>query len=186
MSTRTQQREASRQRLLDAARSLMAGVDPSTVSTADVARAAETAVGTVFFHFGTRQGLLEELAVQLYLETVDRTRQACADDSLAAYLHALVEVHADPQVRLLWSLGDLLGWTRPSGTEEALAGLRLEVEERARLAGLDDDAVLALGQLLGPAALLLARRAANGSAGPADADTLLDAVAVLLPGARLR
>jgi AcrR family transcriptional regulator len=57
--TRKQQKERTRQRLLDAARSLFAQQGITATRTLDVARAAGVAHGTVFTHFPTREELVE-------------------------------------------------------------------------------------------------------------------------------
>lgn len=86
--TRRYNPEETRRRVLEAAYKLFRDRGYSHSSTADIARLAEVAEGSIFYHFGSKQSLLAELSRSYGARLVDDMRGA-GTDGLASLARAL-------------------------------------------------------------------------------------------------
>lgn len=108
-STRSEQRSATRQAIVDAAVSSLTTSGYSSVRTRAVAAAAGVAQGTVTYHFPSREALLSAAVTQLVQRQLDATR------ALVSGLNP-ADITADQALDLLWA-----AFTTP----EALAAAHL-------------------------------------------------------------
>jgi AcrR family transcriptional regulator len=69
----------TKQRIIDAARSLFMDKGYAATSTADLAIAAEVAEGSIFYHFGSKRALLDALA-KIYAEAMVAAMMGDAKD----------------------------------------------------------------------------------------------------------
>lgn len=72
----------TRERILETARALIGDGDPETLNVADVVVGGEVSNGSVYHHFGSRQGLLDALAGEAwggYRVELQRARGDVAD-----------------------------------------------------------------------------------------------------------
>ncbi len=94
-NTRAEQREATRQAIVDAAISCLMTSGYSSVRTRDVARAAGVAQGTVTYHFPSREELLSAAVTKMIERQIEATRVLTADLKPA-------EITVERAVDLLW------------------------------------------------------------------------------------
>ncbi len=98
-SQRQQQKERTRQRLIDTALSLYAREGLLATRTADVARAAEVSHGTLFAHFVTQEALMNAVIETFSAQTTARLHELASQGSslrevLRAHLAGLREGEA--------------------------------------------------------------------------------------------
>lgn len=129
--------ERNRARVLQAARDLFAerGDD---VQMADVARAAEVGIGTVYRHFPTRQALVEAAALHRFAELVAFVEQECLADEPHRALGRLLAHVGEVLHRergLSAAIEAAMGTTEPTGdTRSTLERLAADLVERGRKA----------------------------------------------------
>ncbi len=177
---RTRQKEETRQRLLAAAR---AAFDEGSVVTTPldaVARGAGVSKATLFFHFATRADLLRATAGDLYGELA-LVVDALHEHPTVPYLRAYLLAQTDRRIVLLWKIGDVLAADADPLADVAYASLAVEVARRLGVDGVAADRVDDLAGVIAPAAFMVARRVAFGSAEEAEVDAFLAHVASLLP-----
>lgn len=137
---RDRQREATRSRLLDAARELFAEHGYYGVSTSEIARAAGVTHGTIHAHFHAKAGLLFELIGESNrIQTEAATEIARGSGTLQERLARIVDVYLahDLADRELLSVMQAYSWEWPNEYEErnrrqlaaALAPVRDLIEE---------------------------------------------------------
>jgi AcrR family transcriptional regulator len=108
---RARGRDASRQRLLDAAASVFSEMGFSGAKAADIAARAGVAVGTLYLHFGDKDGIARAVATEALADLRTRLRQAVerpglgAEQAARAHATALVDfvAVAGAQGRLLFA-----------------------------------------------------------------------------------
>jgi AcrR family transcriptional regulator len=157
---RARQKAETRRRLLEAAAEVFLEGGPMTTSLDAVAATAGVSRPTLFFHFGNRLELMDQL-VKYLLETrfhAEAERHRGAD--LRAFLAAYLRSQRRRETRLLWQLGDALQLERPDGPNLAYWGAIREIEQRLTAAGHDPGAAHARALVLAPGLMLVARRAA--------------------------
>lgn len=104
-SARERSRTASRQRLLEAAAEVFAERGFSQAKAGDIAARAGVAVGTLYLHFGDKDGIARAVALEALTELRARLRAAVerthATVAAAAQAHAtaLVDFVMDPSAR---------------------------------------------------------------------------------------
>lgn len=177
---RTRQKEETRQRLLGAARRVFDHGSVVTTPLDAVAREAGVSKATLFFHFATRADLLRATAGDLYGElavVVDVWREEAALPYLRGYLLA----QTDRRIVLLWKIGDVLAADADPLVDVAYTSLSVEVARRLAADGVAAERVDALAGVIAPAAFMVARRVAFGSADTAEVDAFLTRVEALLP-----
>lgn len=131
--------ERNRARVLEVARALFAERGDE-VQMADVARAAEVGIGTVYRHFPTRQALVEAAAGQRFTEILAFARQEClaAPDpgtGLELLLRHIGEV-LDRDRGLSGAIESAMGSGEPSGeSRSALQEVAGTLVERGQEAG---------------------------------------------------
>ncbi|MCG5218597.1 TetR/AcrR family transcriptional regulator [Streptosporangium sp. KLBMP 9127] len=139
--------ERNRARVLEVARDLFAERGDE-VQMADVARAAEVGIGTVYRHFPTRRALLEAAAQHRFAEILAFAQEQClaAPDSgegLDLLLGHIGEVLARDR-GLSGAIESAMGSNEPSGESrialEKLAGTLIERGQAAR--AIRDDATV--------------------------------------------
>jgi AcrR family transcriptional regulator len=96
MSSRVEQKQATRRRLISRAVRLVGEQGFAHTRTADVARAADVSHGTVFTHFPSREDLILAVAGQIGREITDRLHELVGSggelrDVLEAHLRCLEE-----------------------------------------------------------------------------------------------
>ena len=177
---RTKQKEETRQRLLVSAREVFDEGSVVTTPLDAVAKGAGVSKATLFFHFATRADLLRATAGDLYGElalVVDVLHDRDTVDYLRAYLHA----QTDRRIVLLWKIGDVLAADADPLVDVAYTSLSVEVGRRLTDDGVPADRVDALAGVIAPAAFMVARRVAFGSADTTEIETFLTRVTALLP-----
>lgn len=115
-SARARSREDSRQRLLQAAAEVFAEQGFTGAKATDIAARAGVAVGTLYLHFGDKDGIARAVALDALAELRARLRDAAERDHATveacarAHATALVDFVADPgnRGRLLFA-GDAPG-----------------------------------------------------------------------------
>lgn len=106
--TRSAQSTETRQRILIAAERLFAERGFAGTTMRDLTQAAGTNLAAVNYHFGSKEGLLEEV-FRTYLEPISRERLASLDAAEAAAagqalpLRRILELYLTPAVRQLGS-----------------------------------------------------------------------------------
>ncbi|MEU4575204.1 MULTISPECIES: TetR/AcrR family transcriptional regulator [Nonomuraea] len=139
--------ERNRARVLEVARELFAELGDQ-VQMAEVAKAADVGIGTVYRHFPTRQALVEAAAQHRFAEILDFARERClaAPDpgvGLDLLLTGIGEVLAKDR-GLSGAIESAMGSAEPSGdSRTALEGLAGTLLDRGRAAGsVRDDATV--------------------------------------------
>jgi AcrR family transcriptional regulator len=131
--------ESGRQRLLDAAQSLLAEHPDREPSTRELYEAAGVAAPTLYHHFGTKEGLLEavvEEAFSAYLarkSAVRDTGDLLADFSAGWDMHIEFGVQHPVLYRLMYG---------SAGGRRCAAAQRADAELRRRLTQLADEGLL--------------------------------------------
>ncbi|HUA11058.1 MAG TPA: helix-turn-helix domain-containing protein [Solirubrobacteraceae bacterium] len=127
--TRNERRRArTRAALLDAARTLFAERGPDATSIAEIAEAADTAVGTVYNYFDDKEALLVALIEESLADELQRLRrrQAQVDDPAeaisVAHRHLIALVEDDPE--WAWLIVRLDGSHRVINTAMGVAAMR--------------------------------------------------------------
>ncbi|QYG94022.1 TetR/AcrR family transcriptional regulator [Iamia sp. SCSIO 61187] len=170
--SRAQQKEETRERLLAAARERFDQGSVVTTPLDAVAAAAGVSKATLFFHFATRADLLRAVAGSLAKELaplLDADRAATTLDHVRAFL----AIQADPRVRLLWEIGDVLAADGQPQPDVVYTALRRDLTGLGRRAGADEARATAVAGVVAPATFMLGRRVAFGSAEPAEVDLFL-------------
>ncbi len=157
---RARQKAETRRRILDAATEVFVEDGPITASLDAIAERAGVSKATVFFHFRNRIELMSELAGHLYLTGFRFERGRPHRTDLPAFLRAYLRDQRRPEIRLIWQLGDLLAADHPEGLDAAYWHVVREIEERLVDGGLVDATAHDRALVLGPALMLVARRAA--------------------------
>jgi AcrR family transcriptional regulator len=104
-TARDRSREDSRQRLLDAAAELFAEQGFTNTKTTDIAARAGVAVGTLYLHFGDKDGIARAVAEDAFAELRARLRasverkHSTVERAARAHATALVDFVADPSTR---------------------------------------------------------------------------------------
>ena len=95
---RKRDRDATRARIVDAARDLFVEQGYARTTIADIARAADVAPQTVYWAFGSKAGLVREIRDAWFASarTSERMGQVLAIDDPVARLDAFAGVHAQP------------------------------------------------------------------------------------------
>jgi AcrR family transcriptional regulator len=181
---RAQRKAATRQRLLDAATEVFTEGSVMTTPVDAVAAAAGVSKATLFFHFGSRIDLLEEVAVRVYeAGAAWRTPQP----GLAPFLERYFAAQHQPTTRMLWEIGDLLSAEGRGAPNLAYAHLTGQLAERLEDERIVPARAISLAGVLAPAVLLVARRIAFAQA---DADEVArfhaDVDLLLSPHRRVR
>lgn len=85
--------DGTRERILEKALSLMAATGYNAVGVQDICDAAEVTKPTLYYHFGSKRGLLEAIAEERYGVFVSQATTACSyRGDLAASLRSAMEV----------------------------------------------------------------------------------------------
>ena len=170
--SRAQQKEETRGRLLVAARERFDQGSVVTTPLDVVAAAAGVSKATLFFHFATRADLLRAVAQSLGEELaplVDAERAASALDHIRSFL----AIQADPRVRLLWKIGDVLAADGEPQPDLVYGALGRDLTGLIRHEGVDEARATAIAGVVAPATFMLGRRVAFGSAPPGEVDAFL-------------
>jgi AcrR family transcriptional regulator len=156
-TTRAAQKAETRKRLLQAAVEVFGHGSVTATPVDAVAAAAGVSKATLFFHFGSRLDLLEEVAGTVYgrgLAWRPRT------PGLEAFLDTYFDSQTVPETRLVWEIGDVLtveGRATPTAAYRHLTGY---LADRLAEDGVAPDAAERLAGVVAPAVLLVARRVA--------------------------
>jgi AcrR family transcriptional regulator len=171
--SRSAQKADTRRALLRAAEAVFLREDPGSARLDDVAAEAGVSKATLFFHFGNRAELLAAVAFRLYAK---RASLVSASDAagLRSYLTDYLDGMRLPDVRLIHRLGDLIA-DRPDLLQLAYAHLHDELRHVLELEGHDTERGREIAELLGPALLMVARRAATDLADEAEVDGFIAA-----------
>lgn len=163
-SARDAQREATRLRILEAAKKLLVDDGLLEVPVEKVAIAAGVSKATVFFHFGSRVGLIAALAIHLYARVAITAQEG---EDLAHFVRRMCFAQRSTDARLLWQLGDILSTEQPSGPDATYWHIFDLVNV---LLGGDRP----LARLATPAIMMTARRVAQGLADEAEVDAFVE------------
>jgi AcrR family transcriptional regulator len=144
----------------------------------EVARAAGVSKATLFFHFGSRTGLLTAVGEELFYRGAHGTY--AEEPGLEPYLRGYIAAQRQPTARVLWELGDVAVAQRNPGPEVAYAYLLTAIETGLGADGVAAGHRAALARVIAPAALLIARRTAYGNAGDDDFRRFLDDIGMML------
>jgi AcrR family transcriptional regulator len=174
---RAQQKAATRERLLQSAVEVFTGGSVLTTPVDAVAAAAGVSKATLFFHFGSRLELLEQVAGIIY------ARGAAWQPGplgLRPFLDRYFDAQHLAETRLLWEIGDLLSVEGRGGPNFAYLHLTETLAEHLEEDGLAPDRARTAAGVLAPAVLLVARRVAFGQADHDEVARFHDDVATLL------
>jgi AcrR family transcriptional regulator len=185
--------EATRTRLIGAARELFGARGFDDTSIEAVLERSGVARGALYHHFASKAELLDAVAEEVFAEIADRTAAAAGntDDPLEAVRagsHAWLEMALDPAIQRIALLDPqtVLGWSRWRELDErhSLGGLRASFRRLARAgrvpAGQEELIAYMVLAALNEAALFItfaADRKAALATGRAAIDTLLDRLA---------
>jgi AcrR family transcriptional regulator len=163
---RVEKGQATRERLLEAAREAFGSKGYEATSVAEILAAAGVAKGALYHHFATKEELfdavLDRLVEEIAAEAARRARQAPDPvASLKAGTGAWLEMTLDPAVQRIGLLdaAAVVGWARVREIDErhTLSGMRANLE---RIDGLEADVGLFAHMVLAAvneAALFIAR-----------------------------
>ena len=126
-TSRAQQKRATRRRLLDAAVEAFGAGSVMTTPVDQIASAAGVSKATLFFHFGSRVELLEEVAAHLYGRGLAWRPGLVGTD---AFLDAWFTAQSQPSTRLIWEIGDLLTVEGRQAPSDAYHHLMQHIAER--------------------------------------------------------
>jgi AcrR family transcriptional regulator len=163
---RAQQKADTRRRLLDAAAEVFLETGPHNTPLEAVAERAGVSKATLFFHFGNRVELLDRLAGHLYRRVLPTTTEADERSDLTTFVQSYFERQKEPETRLIWQIGDLIGDERPERLDAAYWHLVSEIEVRLLDGGLPEPEAKARSLVLAPALMLVGRRTSQGLTTP--------------------
>ena len=185
--------EATRERLLAAARELFGERGYEGTSVEAVLERSGVARGALYHHFPAKADLFDAVAQLVFAEIAGRTAAAAAREqeplqALRAGCHAWLEMALDPAVQRIALLDPqaAVGWLRWRGLDEqySLGGLRASMRTLAREGRVPDGQTELLAYMLlaalNEAALYIANAEDQPAAlrsGRATVDTLLDRLA---------
>lgn len=172
---RAQQKADTRRRLLEAAAEVFLESGPHNTPLEAVAERAGVSKATLFFHFGNRVELLDRLAGHLYRRVFPSTTEADERSDLTTFIHSYLDRQDDPEARLIWQIGDLIGDERPERLDAGYWHLVREIELRLLDAGQPEDAAQGRALVLAPALMLVARRSTQGLTTPEELSAFADA-----------
>lgn len=107
----------TRQRVLEAANTLFSQKGFSGTGTADIARAADVSEGSIFYHFGSKRALLEELG-RMYGERMCTAMQG--EDDLGALTPAISVRRCFAYCETHQSWEDLMSANSNDGTKKGM------------------------------------------------------------------
>ena len=190
--------QATRERLLAAARELFGERGYEATPIEAVLEASGVARGALYHHFQSKAELFDAVAEELFVEIADVTDAAAREgadtlERLRAGSHAWLQMALDPAVQRIALLDPqaALGWTRWRELDEqhTLGGLRLSFERLAREGRVPDGQQQLLAYMLlaalNEAALFVAYADDTQAAldtGQAAIDTLLDRLTAAATG----
>jgi len=190
--------QATRERLLAAARELFGERGYEATPIEAVLEASGVARGALYHHFQSKAELFDAVAEELFVEIADVTDAAAREggdtlERLRAGSHAWLQMALDPAVQRIALLDPqaALGWTRWRELDEqhTLGGLRLSFERLAREGRVPDGQQQLLAYMLlaalNEAALFVAYaddKQAALDTGQAAIDTLLDRLTAAATG----
>jgi AcrR family transcriptional regulator len=177
LTLRAQQKADTRRRLLEAAAETFLATGPHNTPLEAVAERAGVSKATLFFHFGNRVELLDRVAGHLYRRVFPSTVDAGAGErsDLATFVTSYLARQEEPEARLIWQIGDIIGDERPERLDAGYWHLVQEIEQRLRDAGLSDRGAQARARVLAPALMLVARRSTQGLTTPEELSAFADA-----------
>jgi AcrR family transcriptional regulator len=174
---RAQQKAETRRRLIAAAVEVFGQGSVTATPVDAVASAAGVSKATLFFHFGSRIDLLEEVAGAVYARgTAWRPRTP----GIEAFLDEYFRAQRLPETRLVWEIGDLLSVEGRGAPSAAYRHLMTHLGDRLAEDGLPAGSAERLAGILAPAVLMVARRIAYSEADTAEVDRFRADVAALL------
>jgi AcrR family transcriptional regulator len=161
LTQRAKQKAETRRRLLEAASDVLIERGVSDASMEEIADRAGVSKATLFFHFGSRMDLLAKVSGYLYLLVFPSDGNEEPRTDLAGFLRTYLDNQHRAEVRLIWELGDLIARTHPDRLDAAYWHLAGEMEMRLVEGGVERDAAHDRAQVLTPALMLVAQRAAR-------------------------
>lgn len=117
VKTRRYDPAETRLRVLEAANTLFSQKGFSGTGTADIARAANVSEGSIFYHFGSKRALLEELG-RMYGERMCKAMQG--DDELSALTPAISVRRCFDYCETHQTWEDLMAANSNDGTKKAM------------------------------------------------------------------
>jgi AcrR family transcriptional regulator len=164
--TQTQRRETTHAAVIDAALAAFTRAGHLDVSLERIAHGAGVAKATLLYHFGTRQGLLRAVAVEV-IGRLEATLADRGDSDVETWLRAVLEEQLTSNGRLLYAIGDELARRGELGEGDPMGYL----VNRLRRFGVADAEVTAA------ATLQFGRQLAFGAVGVEEVDRLLSLLA---------
>lgn len=131
--------DSGRERLINAAVSLLAEHPDREPSTRDLYEAAGVSAPTLYHHFGTKDGLLDAVAEQTFDEYLERKNAVPSTGDLLADFAAGWDLHVEFGVQHPFLYHFLYG--RVEG-RQSVSAVRMEAELRRRLQLLADEGLL--------------------------------------------
>ncbi len=104
MPTQAQRREATRHAVVQAAIAAFSRSGVGAVSLDEVAQRADVAKATLLYHFGSRTGLLEAVAVELIKRFEERLARQVADTDLEGWVRAVLTEQCTARGRVLYGI----------------------------------------------------------------------------------
>lgn len=180
---RAQQKAETRRRLLEAATQVFIEDGPTTASLDKIAALANVSRSTLVFHFGSRTELMDAVATY-QLERYQAAGLDYQPGEFRPFVEVFLRIQSDPVFRLIWLLDDLLhpGGMRHLHPENPNSGywyLVRELEQRLVAGGVAAEAAHKRALVLTPGLMMVARRAAQDLASPAEIEEFVDAACEL-------
>lgn len=170
---------ATRAAVLQAAIKVFAEGSVVNTPVEEVTKEAGVSKATLFFHFGSRIELLEEIAKELFRYGVDAIWHP-AEAGVVPFIRAYLATQRVPETRLLWEIGDVLTVAGRPGPDVAYAEAIDEVKTRLGDDGVANEMREPLARIVAAALLHVGRRAAFEQADDQEMERLVEDVETLL------
>lgn len=180
LNQRDRQKAATRRRLLDAATEVFIEQGPLTASLEEIANRAGVSRPTLFFHFGSRTELMEQVSAY-HLERYRATGHKYRPGELRPFVKAFLHEQGETIFRLVWLLGDILhpGGTphgQPENPNASYWNLVDELEQRMLVAGVAPADAHDRAVVLAPALILVGRRIGQEMTTDREVREIVDAI----------
>lgn len=164
MATQTERTRTTKAAIVSAATASFVEAGSIDVSLESIADRAGVAKSTALYHFDSRTGILQAVAINLFRDLVQRVEDSADQDLVTWATHILGE-QTDPSAVVLHRIGDELLQHGELGETDPIVPLA----DRLRAGGMGDSA-----GLLATAMFQYAREIAYGHRNPADIGNLLN------------
>ena len=168
MTKQEDRSKATRKAIIEAAFAMFEQSGAPDVALEAIAERAGVTKGAIHYHFGNRAGLLEAIAIWLFIGIEQRVGQidstVSPEERASLYVRGLLKEQASPVGRVLFTLGDEMARTGALNEADPYQYLC------TRLAGFGVDGSV---EMLAAAVMQLGRQLAFGLAGAEEIDAMM-------------